>query len=302
MNTFFRTGIDLGGTKIESIVLDSKGSQVFRKRIPSPQGSYIETVNAITELVLEADNHVHEITRVGIGIPGALSEQTGLVKNANSTWLIGKPLKSDLEYSLKRRIKIENDANCFTISEAVDGAGAQAQIVFGVILGTGVGGGITINANSLRGINLITGEWGHNPLPWTNERELNQNKCYCGKKGCIKTFLSGPAVAKNYYKKTGKVLNVENILALSEAGDLNAQGIFNEFEIHLAKGLAQIINILDPDIIVIGGGLSNISRLYGNTTNIWDKYIFSDCINTKLVPARHGDTSGVRGAAWLWND
>ena len=302
MNTFFRTGIDLGGTKIESIVLDSKGSQVFRKRIPSPQGSYIETVNAITELVLEADNHVHEITRVGIGIPGALSEQTGLVKNANSTWLIGKPLKSDLEYSLKRRIKIENDANCFTISEAVDGAGAQAQIVFGVILGTGVGGGITINANSLRGINLITGEWGHNPLPWTNERELNQNKCYCGKKGCIETFLSGPAVAKNYYKKTGKVLNVENILALSEAGDLNAQGIFNEFEIHLAKGLAQIINILDPDIIVIGGGLSNISRLYDNTTNIWDKYIFSDCINTKLVPARHGDTSGVRGAAWLWND
>ena len=302
MNTFFRTGIDLGGTKIESIVLDSRGSQVFRKRIPSPQGSYIETVNAITELVLEADNHVHEITRVGIGIPGALSEQTGLVKNANSTWLIGKPLKSDLEYSLKRRIKIENDANCFTISEAVDGAGAQAQIVFGVILGTGVGGGITINANSLRGINLITGEWGHNPLPWTNERELNQNRCYCGKKGCIETFLSGPAVAKNYYKKTGKVLNVENILALSEAGDLNAQGIFNEFEIHLAKGLAQIINILDPDIIVIGGGLSNISRLYGNTTNIWDKYIFSDCINTKLVPARHGDTSGVRGAAWLWND
>ena len=302
MNTFFRTGIDLGGTKIESIVLDSKGSQVFRKRIPSPQGSYIETVNAITELVLEADNHVHEITRVGIGIPGALSEQTGLVKNANSTWLIGKPLKSDLEYSLKRRIKIENDANCFTISEAVDGAGAQAQIVFGVILGTGVGGGITINANSLRGINLITGEWGHNPLPWTNERELNQNKCYCGKKGCIETFLSGPAVAKNYYKKTGKVLNVENILALSEAGDLNAQGIFNEFEIHLAKGLAQIINILDPDIIVIGGGLSNISRLYGNTIKIWDEYIFSDCINTKLVPARHGDTSGVRGAAWLWND
>ena len=302
MNTFFRTGIDLGGTKIESIVLDSKGSQVFRKRIPSPQGSYIETVNAITELVLEADKHVHEITRVGIGIPGALSEQTGLVKNANSTWLIGKPLKSDLEYSLKRRIKIENDANCFTISEAVDGAGAQAQIVFGVILGTGVGGGITINANSLRGINLITGEWGHNPLPWTNERELNQNKCYCGKKGCIETFLSGPAVAKNYYKKTGKVLNVENILALSEAGDLNAQGIFNEFEIHLAKGLAQIINILDPDIIVIGGGLSNISRLYGNTTDIWHEYIFSDRINTKLVPARHGDTSGVRGAAWLWND
>ena len=302
MHTFFRTGVDLGGTKIESIVLDSKGIQVFRKRIPSPQGSYIETVNAITELVLEADNHVHEITRVGIGIPGALSEQTGLVKNANSTWLIGKPLKSDLEYSLKRRIKIENDANCFTISEAVDGAGAQAQIVFGVILGTGVGGGITINANSLRGINLITGEWGHNPLPWTNERELNQNKCYCGKKGCIETFLSGPAVAKNYYKKTGKVLNVENILALSEAGDLNAQGIFNEFELHLAKGLAQIINILDPDIIVIGGGLSNISRLYDNTTNIWDKYIFSDCINTKLVPARHGDTSGVRGAAWLWND
>ncbi len=302
MDTFFRTGIDLGGTKIESIVLDSKGSQVFRKRIPSPQGSYIETVNAITELVLEADKHVHEVTRVGIGIPGALSEQTGLVKNANSTWLIGNPLKSDLEYSLKRRIKIENDANCFTISEAVDGAGAQAQIVFGVILGTGVGGGITINANSLRGINLITGEWGHNPLPWTNEQELNQNKCYCGKKGCIETFLSGPAVAKNYYKKTGKVLKVENILALSEAGDLNAQGIFNEFEIHLSKGLAQIINILDPDVIVIGGGLSNISRLYGNTTDLWHEYIFSDRINTKLVPARHGDTSGVRGAAWLWND
>ena len=302
MNNFFRTGIDLGGTKIESIVLDSSGRQVFRKRIPSPQGSYRDTVNAITELVLESDNHVNEITKVGIGIPGALSEPTGLVKNANSTWLIGKPLKSDLESSLKRRIKIENDANCFTISEAVDGAGAQKQIVFGVILGTGVGGGITINAKPLRGINSIAGEWGHNPLPWTNEQELNQNKCYCGKKGCIETFLSGPAVTKNYYKKTGKILNVENILALSEAGDLNAQGIFNEFEIHLAKGLAQIINILDPDIIVIGGGLSNISRLYGNTIKIWDEYIFSDSINTKLVPARHGDASGVRGAAWLCND
>ena len=302
MNNFYRTGIDLGGTKIESIVFDSRGGQVFRKRIPSPQGSYTDTVSAITELVLEADKHVHEMTKVGIGIPGALSEQTGLVKNANSTWLIGKPLKLDLEYCLKRHIKIENDANCFTVSEAVDGAGEQAHVVFGVILGTGVGGGITINAKPLRGINSIAGEWGHNPLPWTNEQELNQNKCYCGKRGCIETFLSGPAIEKNYYKKTGKVLNVKNILALSEAGDLNAQAIFNEFEIHLAKGLAQIINVLDPDLIVIGGGLSNISRLYGNTANRWDEYIFSDRVNTKLVPAQHGDASGVRGAAWLWND
>ena len=302
MVNFFRTGIDLGGTKIECIVLDPNGKQVYRERVPAPQGSYANTIYAISELISKADKHVQEKTKVGIGIPGALSEETGLVKNANSTWLIGAPLKSDLEYSLNRPIRIENDANCFTVSEAVDGAGVNAQIVFGVILGTGVGGGITINSKLLKGINSIAGEWGHNPLPWTNEDELNQNSCYCGKSGCIETFLSGPAVERNYYQKTGKVASAKNILAISQSGNQCAQAVFDEFEIHLAKGLAQVINVLDPEIIVIGGGLSNISRLYYNVTNLWGKFIFSDHINTKLLPAKHGDASGVRGAAWLWND
>ena len=261
MNNFYRTGIDLGGTKIEIIVFDSRGGQIFRKRIPSPQGSYTDTVSAITELVLEADKHVHEITKVGIGIPGALSEQTGLVKNSNSKWLIGKPLKLDLEYSLKRHIKIENDANCFTVSEAVDGAGAQAHVVFGVILGTGVGGGITINAKPLRGINSIAGEWGHNPLPWTNEQELNQNKCYCGKRGCVESVISGRALQTYYHKISGKKLKFEEIYSKKDS-DRYAKETLQRLITYFGKGLSNVVNIIDPEVIVLGGGLSNIDELY----------------------------------------
>ena len=302
MVNFFRTGIDLGGTKIESIVLDGQGGQVLRKRIPAPRGSYSDTLVAISDLVLEADSFAQEKTNVGLAMPGSLSKETNLVKNANSTWLIGKPLQSDLESLLKRPVRIENDANCFTVSEAVDGAGKNTALVFGIILGTGVGGGLAINSRPHRGINSIAGEWGHNPLPWTHQDELMSNQCYCGKSGCIETFLSGPSLERSYSQRTGATLSVKEIVAVSEAGDLDANYILDKFENNLAKGLAQVINILDPELIIMGGGLSNIARLYYNVPKYLEKFVFSDYITTKIVPAQYGDASGVRGAAWLWND
>ena len=302
MINFFRTGIDLGGTKIESIVLDDQGSQVLRKRVPAPQGSYSNTLVAISDLVLEADRFVQEKTTVGLGIPGSLSKETNLVKNANSTWLIGNPLQSDLESLLERPVRIENDANCFTVSEALDGAGKNTTIVFGVILGTGVGGGITINSKPHNGANSIAGEWGHNPLPWTDHDKLLCNNCYCGKSGCIETFLSGPSIERHYKQITGATLDVKGIVTASEAGDQDANYILDTFESNFAKGLAQVINILDPELIVVGGGLSNIARLYCNVPRYLGKFVFSNYVNTKLVPAQYGDASGVRGAAWLWND
>jgi len=289
----------LGGTKIEAIVLNGNGEEVFRQRIIAPQGNYNDTIEAITYLVNKADNEVSALTKLGIGIPGSLSPKTNLVRNANSTWLIGKPLKQDLEKILKRNVLIENDANCFAISEAFDGAGDKANTVFGVILGTGVGAGIAIGKKIHKGKNKIAGEWGHNPLPWAHEGELSSKKCYCGRTGCLETFISGPAIEREFKNLHGRNLNMENIVKESEAGNLKAEQVIKTLEDRLARALAHVINILDPDSIVLGGGLSNIDRLYSNVPKIWLEYIFSDDVSTVLSKARFGDSSGVRGAAWL---
>jgi fructokinase len=264
--------VDLGGTKIEALALDAAGREAFRRRIPSPRGDYAATIAAIAGLVREAGDGT-----VGVGIPGALSRATGLVKNANSTWLIGKPLKQDLERAIGREVRLANDANCFALSEAVDGAGAGAEVVFGVILGTGVGGGIVVRGHVLTGPNAIAGEWGHNPLPLPQPEDLPLRPCYCGRAGCIEAYLSGPALERD--------------------GGESALGRYEE---RLARALAGVINILDPDVIVLGGGVSNVARLYANVPRLWQRHVFSDRVDTRLSPPKHGDASGVRGAAWLW--
>lgn len=297
-----RIGIDLGGTKIEGIAIDENGSECFRKRISSPQGNYKNTLHAIVELTNEIETHVKENCTVGIGIPGTISPKTGLVKNANSTWIIGQPLKKDLQSLLKRDIRIENDANCFVVSEATDGAASNAKIVFGVIIGTGTGGGVCIQGKSIIGENAIAGEWGHNPLPWPTDQELPGRECYCGQQGCIETWLSGTGFAKDHqiHNYLSELISAKEIALLAKQGDEAAQNSLQRYERRLAKSLAGVINLLDPNIIVLGGGMSNISRLYENVPTLWGEYIFSDHISTKLVAPQHGDSSGVRGAAWLW--
>jgi len=284
-----RIGVDLGGTKIEALALDGAGGEVFRKRVPTPQGDYRGTLKAISSLVAETGEGT-----VGIGIPGALSRVTGLVKNANSTWLIGKPLKHDLERILGREVRIENDANCFTLSEAVDGAGKGAEVVFGVILGTGVGGGIAVRGKVLTGPNAIAGEWGHNPLPLPTAEDLPLPACYCGRAGCIETYLSGPGLSRDHQGATGRRESPEKIV--SEGG----KSIDRYLE-RLARALAGVINVLDPDVIVLGGGMSNVGRLYTEVPRLWTRYVFSDHVATRLARNAHGDSSGVRGAAWLWD-
>ena len=285
-----RIGIDLGGSKIEAIALDSSGREVFRKRVATPGGDYDATLGAISSLVKEIGEG-----SVGMGIPGMLSSVTGLVKNANSTWLIGRDLKRDLEASLGREVRIDNDANCFALSEAVDGAGKGASVVFGVILGTGVGGGIVVDGRVLGGANSIAGEWGHNPLPLPRQADLPLPKCYCGRAGCIETYLSGPGLARDHEVLTGQRLAPEQIVAL-EAESLS------RYEERLARSLASVINVLDPDVIVLGGGMSNVRRLYAEVPRLWGEHVFSDHVATRLVQNAHGDSSGVRGAAWLWNE
>jgi len=294
-------GVDLGGTKIEIIAMDSKSSTLLRERCPTPQGDYSKTLDSICQLVHQAEQKLNKTGTLGIGIPGCISAETGLVKNANSTCLIGKPLKEDLEKRLQRSINIANDADCFVLSEAIDGAAAQYNNVFGIILGTGVGGGIVINKHIINGPNSITGEWGHNALPWLTESD-SVTPCYCGKKGCIETFLSGPGMSKQYgilNKKTPSALNPEDIFILSQADQKLATDCVNQYIDQLARSLASVINILDPEVIVFGGGLSNIDRLYAPVTHKLADYIFSDTVNTKIVKAHYGDSSGVRGAAWL---
>jgi len=283
-----RIGIDLGGTKIEALALDDSGREVFRKRVPAPRGDYRATLQSIISLVDEAGEGT-----VGIGIPGALSRVTGLVKNANSTWLNGKPLKQDLENALKREIRIENDANCFALSEAVDGAGKDAEVVFGVILGTGVGGGIAFNKTIFPGINRIAGEWGHNPLPLPAGADLPLPHCWCGRLGCIETYLSGPGLARDHEAATGELLEPEKAVFHEKT--------MQRYEERLARALAGVINVLDPDLIVLGGGMSNVSRLYTEVPRRWGRSVFSDHVASRLVRNVHGDSSGVRGAAWLWN-
>lgn len=298
-----RIGIDLGGTKIEGIALDDTGLELIRLRIDAPQGNYQQTLQAIVSLVDKIESHTGEQGTVGIGIPGTISAATSLVKNANSTWLIGQPLHTDLAQRLKREIRIENDANCFVVSEAVDGAAKGAEIVFGVIIGTGTGGGVYIRGQSIIGINAIAGEWGHNPLPWPTQDELPGRECYCGRQGCIETWLSGPGFSSDHQLRNFQSNNftAKEIVTLALQGNEFAKESLQRYEERLAKSLATIINVIDPEVIVLGGGMSNIKQLYQNVPKRWDKYVFSDHITTKLLPPKHGDSSGVRGAAYLWN-
>lgn len=283
-----RIGVDLGGTKIEAIALDRGGREVFRKRVTTPRGDYAATISAVAALVREIGQGT-----VGIGIPGA--ESKGLIKNANSTWLIGKPLRQDLQNALNREVRIENDANCFALSEAVDGAGKGAAVVFGVILGTGVGGGIVVDGKVIRGANAIAGEWGHNPLPAPTAADLPHPDCYCGRKGCIETYLSGPGFSRDHEARTGRRLKAEEIASLQDES-------LSRYEERLARALAGVINVLDPDVIVLGGGMSNVARLYTEVPRLWKRHVFSDHVTTRLAPPVHGDSSGVRGAAWLWEE
>lgn len=296
-----RLGIDLGGTKIEIIALDQQGKEILRERTPTPQMDYAATLESLKNLITETEKTLGEQGSIGIGMPGALSVATGLVKNSNSVALNGKPIKEDLEKILGREIRITNDANCFALSEATDGAGKHDQLVFGIIVGTGTGGGIVINRKVLIGPNAIAGEWGHNPLPWPQQNELPGPDCYCGKKGCIETFLSGPGMAGDHLRITGNKLTAPEISKSAEQGDQDCEQTLQRYEDRMARATAHVINIIDPDIIVLGGGMSNIKRLYDNVPKLWEKYVFSDRVDTKLLPPVYGDSSGVRGAAWLWD-
>lgn len=296
-----RLGVDLGGTKIEIIALDPAGAELLRQRVATPQGDYRGTIAAIARLVGQAEHTLGHRGSVGVGIPGAESAVDGRIKNANSNCLNGQPLRRDLETLLRREIRIENDANCLALSEAVDGAGRDARIVFAVILGTGVGGGIVTHGHLLTGANHIGGEWGHNPLPYTEEETLPPPRCYCGRQGCVETWLSGPGLGADHARHTGDQLDVPTIEALATRGDTACEATLQRYERRLAKALSQVINVLDPEVIVLGGGLSNLQRLYTNVPAHWGKTIFSDIVKTRLLRNKHGDSSGVRGAAWLWN-
>src|SRR5436190_3968493 len=284
-----RIGIDLGGTKIEALGLD-KGREVFRKRVLTPRGNYAATLEAVASLVAEIGPGT-----VGVGIPGALSRSTGLVKNANSTWLTGKPLKQDLERLLGREVRLDNDANCFALSEAIDGAGEGAHVVFGVILGTGVGGGLVVDRRVIVGRNAIAGEWGHNPLPLPSGADLPLPHCYCGRYGCIETYLSGPALERDHEMATKEKRSSREIAAMDAVA-------LERYIQRLARALAGVINVLDPDVIALGGGMANIERLYTEVPRWWGRYVFSDQVATRLARNKHGDSSGVRGAAWLWHE
>lgn len=297
-----RIGVDLGGSKIELVALDEDGTELLRTRVETPQGDYPGTLAAIARLVEGAERDLGGQATLGIGTPGAVSRATGLMKNCNSTWLNGQPLLRDLQTLLRREVRMTNDANCFALSEATDGAAAGAEVVFGVIIGTGCGAGIVVRGHVLTGPNAIAGEWGHNPLPWPAAGELPGAACYCGKRGCLETWLSGPGLARDLADTTGVRLAAAAIVRQALQGNAHCQAALTRYEDRLARGLAHVINILDPDVIVLGGGLSNISRLYDNVPGLWGRYVFSDSVHTRLVPPRYGDSSGVRGAAWLWND
>lgn len=292
-----RLGVDLGGTKIEIVAIGADGGELLRRRVATPRQDYRATVGAVTSLVEAAENELGRRGSVGVGIPGAESLATGLIKNANSTWLIGQPLRRDLQALLQRPVRIANDANCFALSEARDGAGAGAEVVFGVILGTGVGGGIVVRGQVLAGANAIAGEWGHNPLPGEHHRQ----DCYCGRKGCIELYLSGPGLARDHRLEGHPALEPEAIAARAADGDADCEATLARYERRLARGLATVINLLDPEVIVLGGGLSNLDRLYEHVPRHWGEHVFSDQVCTRLAKHRHGDSSGVRGAAWLWS-
>jgi fructokinase/N-acetylglucosamine kinase len=327
-DTALHLGIDLGGTKVELVALDAAGRELLRRRTPTPRDDYLGTVATVAALVHAAEVGLGRQGTIGVGTPGAISAATGRMKNCNSTWLNGHPLKEDLERALNREIRLANDADCFALSEASDGSAAGADTVFGVILGTGVGGGVVVRGRLLRGANAIAGEWGHSPLPyfqfaharadrdgtgqhpatgeailhpWPSPREIGMAPaCYCGKRGCIETWLAGPAFAADHVRYGGEDLPAHEIAQLAAAGYGPCSATLARYEERLARALAGVINLIDPDVIVLGGGMSNVTRLYDTVPRLWPRYVFSDRVDTKLVPPRHGDSSGVRGAAWLW--
>ncbi len=299
MTPSYRIGVDLGGTKIEIAALDRHGALRHRSRIDTPR-DYGATLEAIAELVAGAERAIGARATVGIGMPGAISTATGGVKNANSTWLNGRPFRDDVSHRLGREVRIANDANCFALSEALDGAGRGAAIVFGVILGTGVGGGIVVHGRVLEGANAIAGEWGHNALPLPGPADHPLPACYCGRRGCVETYLSGPGLAADHARGGGERLAAAEIAARAQAGDRACAATLARYEERLARALAVVINIVDPDVVVLGGGLSRIERLYERVPALWAAHVFSDAVRTRLVPPAHGDSGGVRGAAWLW--
>ncbi|MGQ9365151.1 ROK family protein [Azospirillum sp. ST 5-10] len=300
-----RIGIDLGGTKTEGIALDPRGGALARRRVASPRGDYAATVRTIAGLVAALEEEAGGAgavgsARVGVGIPGIVSPHNGLVKNANSTWLIGRPLDRDLAAALGRPVRIANDANCLAVSEAADGAAAGARVVFAAILGTGCGAGIVVDGRPLAGRNGVAGEWGHNPLPWPRDDERPGPACYCGKRGCLETFVSGPGFAADHAAATGQPLPAETIVARAAAGDAAARASLERLADRIARGLATVVGVLDPDVVVLGGGLSNVAFLYDALPPLVERWAFSDRVDTPIRRATHGDSSGVRGAAWLW--
>jgi fructokinase len=295
-----RIGVDLGGTKIELVALAHDGHEVWRQRVATPQGDYIGTLESIAALVAEAERALDTRASVGVGIPGSVSPQTGRVRNANSTCLNGQRLREDLQARLKRDVRLANDANCLAMSEAADGAGAGVETLFAAILGTGVGGGWVVQGRLLTGANAIAGEWGHSPLPLPDTEHHLPPICYCGRSGCIETYLSGPGLAQDHARRHGGSLDAIAIAVQAAAGDSNCLASLERYERRLARALAVVINLVDPDVIVLGGGLSRLDRLYRNVPRYWGESIFSDQVATRLLPAKHGDASGVRGAAWLW--
>ena len=300
-----RIGIDVGGTKIEGIALDGS-REVARLRVRTPRDNYPATVDAVADMVHALEERASGHGSVGIGIPGTVLPMTGLVKNANSIWLIGRPLLDDLQHRLSRDVRIANDANCFAVSEASDGAAEGAEVVFGAIIGTGTGAGIVVRGRPLTGPNGTAGEWGHNPLPWPDKDELPGPPCYCGRTGCIETFLSGPGFAADYERQTGRRESPQQIVRRALDGDTEAAPTLIRYERRMAKALAAVINMVDPDVIVLGGGMSNIDHLYDRVPQLWGEWVFAagtgEVVRTSLVRARHGDSSGVRGAVWLWSD
>ncbi|MGB1109997.1 MAG: ROK family protein [Gammaproteobacteria bacterium] len=295
-----RIGVDLGGSKIELLALDDQGVETKRFRQPTPQGDYDATIQTIADMVHRTESDLGLSCSVGIATPGAISPASGLMKNSNSTCLNDRPLQRDLETALNRPLRLANDADCFALSEASDGAAAGAGSVFGVIVGTGTGAGIVIDGKLLSGPNAIAGEWGHNPLPWPRDDERPGAPCYCGQSGCIETWLSGPGMAANHERQTAESLTSEQIIAAARAGSPGSVHSLNDYVDRMARALASVINLLDPEVIVLGGGMSNIDELYFRVPDQWQRYVFSDRVDTRLVKNRHGDSSGVRGAAWLW--
>jgi fructokinase len=299
-------GIDVGGSKLEAIALDASGTELWRRRVPTPRGDYDASIAAIRALVeaAEAELRVAHKASVGLGTPGCLTPE-GLIKNANSSWLNGRPLQRDLEAALERPVRLANDANCLALSEATDGAGAGAPVVFAAILGTGVGAGIAVHGRVLEGPNGLAGEWGHNPLPWA-EPDEPLLACYCGRRGCVEGWLSGPGMARDHFAAGGDVLEAAEIAALAGDGDAACNATLARYEARLARALAAVVNLLDPHVIVLGGGLSRIERLYANVPRLLARQLFaagaSDAMRTRLAPSAHGDASGVRGAAWLWRE